>query len=213
VSLQSRRSGASSGRRGREGAGERFDPDDRRGGGARRGRAAEASGPHGRRHDPGSAPRPHRPAHQGGLVGRAYLFGYTPLALAPLVRLVESIGEELKGQPAVPVERQAALDRRFRLLGWQGLVSMALAGLDMALWDALGHAAGWPVARLLGGEAKPLRAYDSYGVQGVFDLMRDPSSQLTERRKLLGLDESILGGPKLLQRVRQFTCTSLDILE
>ena len=99
-----------------------------------------------------------------GVVGRAYLFGYTPLALAPLVRLVESIGEELMGQPAVPAERQAALDRRFRLLGWQGLVGMAVAGLDMALWDALGHAAGWPVARLLGGEPKPLAAYDSYGV-------------------------------------------------
>lgn len=99
-----------------------------------------------------------------GVVGCAYLFGYTPLALAPLVRLVESIGEELMGQPAVPAERQAALDRRFRLLGWQGLVGMAVAGLDMALWDALGHAAGWPVARLLGGEPKPLAAYDSYGV-------------------------------------------------
>ena len=92
-----------------------------------------------------------------GVVGRSYLFGYTPLALAPLVRLVESIGEELKGQPVVPVERQAALDRRFRLLGWQGLVGMAVAGLDMALWDALGHAAGWPVARLLGGEASRCR--------------------------------------------------------
>ena len=88
-----------------------------------------------------------------GVVGRAYLFGYTPLALAPLVRLVE----ELKGQPAVPVERQAALDRRFRLLGWQGLVGMAVAGLDMALWDALGRAAGWPVARLLGGAPNPCR--------------------------------------------------------
>ena len=64
----------------------------------------------------------------------------------------------------MPAERQAALDRRFRLLGWQGLVGMAVAGLDMALWDALGQAAGWPVARLLGGEPKPLAAYDSYGV-------------------------------------------------
>jgi mandelate racemase len=99
-----------------------------------------------------------------GVVGRSYLFGYTPMALGPLVRLLESIGEEIMGQPVVPVERYAALDRRFRLLGWQGLVGMAVAGLDMAMWDALGHAVGWPVARLLGGEAKPLPAYDSYGV-------------------------------------------------
>jgi mandelate racemase len=99
-----------------------------------------------------------------GVVGRAYLFGYTPVTLAPLVSLIESIGEEIKGQPIAPVARQAALDRRFRLLGWQGLVGMAVSGLDMAFWDALGHAAGWPVARLLGGEARPLPAYDSYGV-------------------------------------------------
>src|SRR3954464_10086057 len=81
-----------------------------------------------------------------GVVGRSYLFGYTPVGLAPLVKLVESLGEEIRGQPLAPVERYAAFDRRFRLLGWQGLVGMAVAGLDMALWDALGHAAGWPVA-------------------------------------------------------------------
>src|SRR4051812_20997383 len=66
-----------------------------------------------------------------GVVGRSYLFGYTPLVLAPLVKLVKSIGEELEGQAVVPVERYAAFDRRFRLLGWQGLVGMAVAGFDM----------------------------------------------------------------------------------
>jgi len=57
-----------------------------------------------------------------------------------------------------------AFDRRFRLLGWQGLVGMAVSGLDMAFWDALGHATGWPVAKLLGGTPRALPAYDSYGV-------------------------------------------------
>ena len=64
----------------------------------------------------------------------------------------------------MPVERQRDLDRRFRLLGWQGLVGVAVSGLDMAFWDALGQAAGWPVAKLLGGEPRPIPAYDSYGV-------------------------------------------------
>ncbi len=99
-----------------------------------------------------------------GVVGRAYLFAYTLAALAPLARLVEEIGVELKGKPVVPVERQRDFDRRFRLLGWQGLVGMAVSGLDMALWDALGQAAGWPVARLLGGAPVALPAYDSYGI-------------------------------------------------
>jgi mandelate racemase len=99
-----------------------------------------------------------------GVTGSAYLFAYTPPALAPLARLVEEIGDELGGKPIVPFERMRELNRRFRLLGWQGLVGMAVAGLDMAFWDALGKAAGWPVARLLGGEPRPLMAYDSFGV-------------------------------------------------
>ena len=58
----------------------------------------------------------------------------------------------------------AAMDAKFRLLGWQGLVGMAVSGLDMAFWDALGQAAGQPVVELLGGSPRPIRAYDSYGV-------------------------------------------------
>src|SRR3954447_14652813 len=38
-----------------------------------------------------------------GVVGRSFLFGYTPVALAPLVELIESLGEEIKGQPVVPI--------------------------------------------------------------------------------------------------------------
>ena len=58
----------------------------------------------------------------------------------------------------------AAMDAKFRLLGWQGLVGMAVSGLDMAYWDALGQVAGQPVAELLGGSPRPIKAYDSYGV-------------------------------------------------
>lgn len=51
-----------------------------------------------------------------GSVGRAYIFGYTPVALAPLARLVDEIGSELKGKPVAPVERMREFDRRFRLV-------------------------------------------------------------------------------------------------
>lgn len=99
-----------------------------------------------------------------GIVGRAYVFAYTPAALPALHRLVVDIGAELSGSAVAPRTIMRHFERRFRLLGWQGLVGMAVSGLDMALWDALGRAAGEPVARLLGGTPGPLDAYDSYGV-------------------------------------------------
>ena len=36
-----------------------------------------------------------------GITGRAYLFGYTPTALLPLVKLVEQLAPDLKGKPVV----------------------------------------------------------------------------------------------------------------
>jgi mandelate racemase len=99
-----------------------------------------------------------------GVTGRSYIFAYTPLALKPLVQLIEGLGSELVGKKIAPHELMALMDARFRLLGWQGLVGMAVSGLDMAFWDALGQLAGQPLVTLLGGSPRPIRAYDSYGV-------------------------------------------------
>src|ERR1700739_2371539 len=98
-----------------------------------------------------------------GITGRSYLFAYSKVTLKPFVHLVEEIGRELIGKPVVPFDLMAAMDAKFRLLGWQGLVGMAVAGLDMAFWDVLGKLAGKPVVELLGGSPRPIRAYDSYG--------------------------------------------------
>jgi mandelate racemase len=98
-----------------------------------------------------------------GVTGHSYIFAYTPMTLKPLVQLIEDIGRDLAGKSIVPFDLMAAMDARFRLLGWQGLVGMAVSGLDMAYWDALGQIAGKPLAELLGGSPRPMRAYDSYG--------------------------------------------------
>ena len=99
-----------------------------------------------------------------GNAGRAYIFGYTPAALIPLVCLIEQFASELKGKPIAPVERMRHFDRQFRLVGWQGLIGMAVAGLDMAFWDAIARTLNQPVVSLLGGAPVALPAYDSYGI-------------------------------------------------
>lgn len=99
-----------------------------------------------------------------GIAGRAYVFGYTPLTLRPLVALIDNLTGMLVGKPIAPVDRMREFDRAFRLLGRQGLLGMAISGLDMALWDALGRAHDMPVVCLLGGEPRPVPAYDSFGL-------------------------------------------------
>ena len=44
---------------------------------------------------------------------------------------------------------------------------MALAGIDMALWDALARWHQTSLAELLGGVQKPVRAYGAVGYDGV----------------------------------------------
>lgn len=104
---------------------------------------------------------------QQGVQGRAYLFTYTPLALKATVALLRELDPLLRGMAVEPRELQRLLDARFRLLGNTGLVSMAIAGIDMAAWDALARAAGWPLAKLLGGGATGVPAYFSQGMESI----------------------------------------------
>ena len=103
-------------------------------------------------------------ATQEGVTGRSYLFAYTPVTLRSLVRLISDLEPELVGKPVIPFDRMRQLEMRFRLVGWQGLIGMAVGAIDMALWDALGLAAKLPLVSLIGGDVRPLQAYDSYGI-------------------------------------------------
>jgi len=99
-----------------------------------------------------------------GVTGRTYLFCYTPPALRPVVELLRNLAPVLKGEPLAPLELERSLRARFRLLGTTGVVGMALAGIDMAAWDALARAQSLPLVRLLGGQPRRIPAYNSCGL-------------------------------------------------
>ena len=96
-----------------------------------------------------------------GVTGHSYIFCYTPVALAPTARLVANLEGLIKGGSAAPLEIERKLQAAFRLLGPQGLTGMAMAGIDMAAWDAAARAHDVPLAQLLGGEVRPVPAYGS----------------------------------------------------
>ena len=99
-----------------------------------------------------------------GVEGRAYAQVYLPELLQALDRAVASVAGMATGLPLVPRDVHAHLLRRCRLFGMKGLLGVALGGLDMALWDAWARARGEPLARALGAELRPLRAYNSVGL-------------------------------------------------
>lgn len=102
-----------------------------------------------------------------GVVGHSLVFTYTPAALKPTAELIRNFEPLVKGEILAPAELENKLARRFRLLGTQGLVGIALAAIDMALWDALARVHSLPLVQLLGGVAKPVRAYGAVGYDGV----------------------------------------------
>ncbi|MFI2612800.1 enolase C-terminal domain-like protein [Kitasatospora sp. NPDC018619] len=61
------------------------------------------------------------------------------------------------------VGAQEAMNRAVRNTGRPGLVAGAISAVDLALWDLRGHLLGLPLARLLGGAARPVAVYGSGG--------------------------------------------------
>lgn len=102
-----------------------------------------------------------------GVRGHSMVFTYTPAALQPTAELIRNLEPLVKGEPLAPAEIEQKLARRFRLLGTQGLVGIALAAVDMALWDALARVHEMPLVRLLGGAARPLPCYGAVGYDGA----------------------------------------------
>jgi len=111
------------------------------------------------------------------------LKGYGEIKGAPLkgiVEWVQRLGEVIKG--ADPLAHEVIWNRLFNLtvprpramFGGEGVfppvarsarpqVMAAIGGIDIALWDLKGKAAGMPVYSLLGGERRPIFTYSTGG--------------------------------------------------
>src|ERR1700704_445107 len=99
-----------------------------------------------------------------GVIGRAYLFCYLPAAAAAIARMLDEVAAAPKGERVVPLDLWAMMSRLFALIGVQGIVRMAMAGFDVACWDALAIAAGLPLGRVVRGESRRIPALHSPGV-------------------------------------------------
>ena len=99
-----------------------------------------------------------------GIVGRSYLFGVAKHHLPAIAKLVEAMAAMLEGDALAPFDIEKKLRARYALLGVHNIVLFAMAGIDMAAWDALAQAHEVPLVRLLGGTPRPVLAYNSKGL-------------------------------------------------
>jgi len=115
-----------------------------------------------------------------GITGRSYIWGYFPAAVPAIAQILGEVERAVKGERIAPVDLWDRLAERFALIGVQGIVRMAMAGFDVAAWDALAQAAGLPLAALLGAQPKSIAAYNSCGLG-----LMPPDKLADEAEKLL----------------------------
>ena len=99
-----------------------------------------------------------------GVTGRSYLFALARHHLPPLAELVKAMAAMVEGDEVAPFDLEKKLRARYALLGVHNIVLFAMAGIDMAAWDALAQQLGQPLVRLLGAAPRPILAYNSKGL-------------------------------------------------
>jgi mandelate racemase len=99
-----------------------------------------------------------------GVVGHSYLEPYLKQSARYIVPAIEDLAEAAKGQPVAPFDAFRRGVDSLHLVGREGISLIAVAGLDMAAWDAVAKAADMPLAVFLGGTVGPVPAYNSNGL-------------------------------------------------
>ena len=98
----------------------------------------------------------------GGVQGIGFDVVLRPTLVKSLAQTTQELGQLLIGMSVLEIEAaRAKLERASGWAGPGGLVNMAMAPLDIAMWDAKGKILGQPLYRLLGGYRDRVRAYAS----------------------------------------------------
>jgi len=122
-----------------------------------------------------------------GVVGHSYLEPYLVRSVRYIIPAIEDLAEAAEGQPVAPLDLYRRGIGSLHLVGREGVSLIAVAGLDMAAWDALAKAAGLPLAVFLGGTVGPVPAYNSNG------LWLTPLDTLTAEAKALVAEGGFTG--------------------
>ena len=117
-----------------------------------------------------------------GIVGRSYLEPYLKQAPRYIVPAIRDLAASRAGNRIAPLDDFQNARSSTHLLGYEGIMMIAIAGIDMAAWDALAKAAGQPLAALLGGTVGNVQAYNSNGLwlSHVDGLAEEASSLVAE---------------------------------
>jgi mandelate racemase len=123
-----------------------------------------------------------------GIVGRSYLEPYLEQSARYIVPAIQDLAEAAKGQPVAPFDAHRRGIGSLHLVGREGISMIAVAGLDMAMWDALAKSADLPLAEYLGGTLGPVPAYNSNGLWLTpLEALGAEARELVDEGKFAGL--------------------------
>jgi len=115
-----------------------------------------------------------------GLVGEGLVHAINGHRVAVLDEMVRSLEPLVLGlDPTLGGSLNARAWKDLNFLGYEGVSIQALAGIDMALWDLRGQAAGLNVSRLIGAVRTSVPVYASGGLwlsSSIDELQREAAS-------------------------------------
>lgn len=118
-----------------------------------------------------------------GIEGLGHTFSLTADFLRSLTAMVGELGELLIGEDPLRIEHLfSKMIYPANFAGPGGLLNIAAAAIDVALWDILGKDSGQPLWRLLGGYSNRVRTYQSnLALSGRPDILQQQAADLVSQ--------------------------------